>query len=155
MGQLLFKKIFWDAIRDGSKRTTIRRWTAARLKAGGRAFAPGIGWLAIELVEIVPDLSRLNDDDARADGFDSADAMRATLRLLYPDHDDDGGRGAAGAGAEMGDGRRWFRVAFRTETVTDGKAKVVCVKSSVLPKSRRATPTRRRRKSPRSNPPPI
>jgi hypothetical protein len=61
MGQLLFKKIFWDALRDGTKRTTIRRWSAPRLKPGQRAWTPGVGWLAIESVEQIDRLENLTD----------------------------------------------------------------------------------------------
>src|SRR6266487_519004 len=98
MGQLLFKKCFWDAIRRGSKRTTVRRWTSPRLRAGQRAFAPGLGWLFIEAVNIV-DLDQLDDADARADGFETLEQMKRALRRLYPSH--------------ARDGRQWFRVAFR------------------------------------------
>ena len=98
MGQLLFKKCFWDAIRAGRKRTTIRRWTSPRLRAGQRAFAPGLGWLMIESVDVV-ELEHLSDADARADGFDTLRQMKRTLHELYP--------------KQSRDGRRWFRIAFR------------------------------------------
>jgi hypothetical protein len=106
MGQLLFRKCFFESIRVGTKRTTIRRWSSARLKPGSRAYAPGIGWLIIEEVKIV-ELSRLKDADARADGFETADEMRETLRRLYPDAEKDL------------DGRQWFRVCFRVEEAAD------------------------------------
>ena len=101
MGQLLFKKCFWQPINDGSKRTTIRRWLRPHVKPGGRAFAPGIGWLMIDSIEIVS-LTKLTDDDARADGFASARAMRRALREIYP--------------RVARDNRKWFRVAFRRES---------------------------------------
>jgi hypothetical protein len=104
MGQLLFKKCFWDAIRRGTKRTTIRRWASARLKAGRRAWTPGLGWLEIESVQVV-ELADLGDADARADGFDSAGEMLRALRAIYPSHDSDG--------------RRWFRVTFRRDPAQD------------------------------------
>ncbi len=99
MGQLFFKKPLQAAIREGRKRTTIRRWRADRpaLRAGQRAYAPGVGWLAIDTVEAV-DLDGLSDDDARADGFDTAAALRGVLGELYPDGDSDG--------------KAWFRVCF-------------------------------------------
>jgi hypothetical protein len=97
MGQLFFKKPLQDAIRAGRKRTTIRRWDRARLRAGQEAFAPGIGWLAIERVEAV-DLRALADADAVADGFTSVRELRRVLRELYPDH--------------ANDGKHWFRVCF-------------------------------------------
>ena len=100
MGQLFFKKPLQDAIREGRKRTTIRRWPAAKpgVLAGQRAYSPGLGWLTIERVERV-DLEGLADADARADGFDTAAGLRKVLLALYPAH--------------AADGKRWFRVAFK------------------------------------------
>ena len=97
MGQLFFKKPLQDAIRDGRKRTTIRRWATPRVRAGQRAYAPGVGWLAIERVEPV-DLNSLSDSDAVADGIENAHVLRAVLTGLYPDHETDG--------------KAWFRVSF-------------------------------------------
>jgi hypothetical protein len=88
------------AIREGRKRTTIRRWKAGRpgVREGQRVFSPGLGWLSIEAVEAV-DLESLGDADARADGFDTVTALRDVLAALYPDR--------------AGDGKDWFRVSFR------------------------------------------
>ncbi len=97
MGQLLFKKCFWEAIRNGKKRTTLRRWDRPRVKAGGRAFTPGVGWLRVDGVDVV-ELASLGEADAGADGFSSLDEMRAALAVLYPAH--------------ATDGKQWFRVAF-------------------------------------------
>ena len=99
MGQLFFKKPLQVAIREGRKRTTIRRWPAARpaLRAGQRVFSPGLGWLSVEDVEPV-DLESMADDDAVADGFETADALRQVLLALYPLH--------------AADGKRWYRVRF-------------------------------------------
>ena len=102
MGQLLFKKCFWEPIRSGTKRTTLRRWNSARLRAGGRAFAPGVGWLRVARVEAV-ELSALGESDARADGFASMAEMRAALDAIYPDC--------------ATDGKQWFRVEFSCEPV--------------------------------------
>jgi hypothetical protein len=102
MGQLLFKKCFFAAIRGGTKRTTIRRWASARLKVGQSAYTPGLGRLLIESVEVVH-LDDLTDADAQADGFASTTEMRAALRSLYPHTHDDG--------------RKWFRIAFRAEAI--------------------------------------
>ena len=109
MGQLLFKKCFWEAIRAGRKWTTVRRWISPRLRAGQRAFAPGLGWLIIEAVDVV-ELDDLADADARADGFESIGLMKRALHELYPSHADDG--------------RRWFRVAFRTEAAAAAPKKI-------------------------------
>ena len=102
MGQLFFKKPLQVAIREGRKRTTIRRWPAARpgVRAGQRVFSPGLGWLSIDAVEPV-DLDALGDDDARSDGFDTAAALRQVLLSLYPLHAEDG--------------KRWFRVRFSVD----------------------------------------
>ena len=97
MGQLLFKKCFWEPIRNGTKRTTLRRWDRPRVKAGGRAFAPGVGWLRVDRVDVV-DLAALGEADARADGFDTLDEMMTALEALYPAH--------------AADGKQWYRVAF-------------------------------------------
>jgi hypothetical protein len=118
MGQLFFKKPLQDAIREGRKRTTIRRWDRPRLHAGQQAFAPGVGWLAIERVEPV-DLATLADADAVADGFASLRELRQVLLELYPDH--------------ARDGKDWFRVCFsvsrllektRADAVPDGQGQL-------------------------------
>ena len=102
-GQLFFKKPLQVAIREGRKSTTIRRWDRAKpgMQAGEVAYAPGVGWLAIEAVEKV-DLDLLGEDDARADGFESLAGLRQLLFALYPDH--------------AADGKDWFRVRFRLRT---------------------------------------
>ena len=100
MSQLFFKKPLQDAIRQGRKRTTIRRWPAGRpgVRAGQRVYSPGLGWLTIERVEAV-ELEKLVDADAEADGFDTAAGLRQVLLALYPDH--------------AADGKNWFRVCFK------------------------------------------
>ena len=109
MGQLLFKKVFWDAIRAGRKRTTVRRWDRPRVSAGSRAYAPGLGWLSVERVDEIADLRRLSEADAVADGFETVKDMIEALVSLYPDH--------------ASDGKRWFRVAFRAEElVAEGES---------------------------------
>ena len=115
MGQLLFKKVFWDAIRGGTKRTTVRRWATPRVKAGQRAWSPGVGWLMVESIERVERLDQLSDTDAAADGFSSAAEMRAALRAIYPHAARDGDGDGDEDGHRPGDDRAWFRVAFRTE----------------------------------------
>ena len=97
MSLLLFKKCFLEPIRAGQKRSTIRRWRSPRVRAGGRAFSPGIGWVTIEDVNEI-NLRDLDNADARADGFDNATQMRRELRRIYP--------------AIKKDGKCWFRVRF-------------------------------------------
>lgn len=98
MSLLLFKKCYLEAIRTGLKQTTIRRWSRPRVRAGGRAYSPGLGWICIENVDEV-ELRKLDDGDARADGFGSAAQMRKELRRIYP--------------KVKTDGKFWFRVRFR------------------------------------------
>ena len=102
MGQLFFKKALQAAIREGRKRTTIRRWPAARpaMREGQRVFSPGLGWLRVDSIERV-DIDALGDDDARSDGFDTAVALRQVLLSLYPLHAEDG--------------KQWFRVRFSVQ----------------------------------------
>lgn len=98
MSQLFFKKRYQDAIRSGQKHTTIRRWNRPMVRPESKAYSPGLGWLAIDSVDAI-ELESLGDEDARSDGFQTADEMRALLRTLYPQH--------------ASDGKRWFRVRFR------------------------------------------
>ena len=109
MSQLFFKKPLQLAIREGRKRTTIRRWLAGRpaMRAGQRVFSPGLGWLLIDGVDPV-NLAGLCDDDARADGFDTAAGLRDVLLSLYPQH--------------ATDGKHWFRVRFRIDVLRPAAA---------------------------------
>ena len=80
---LLFKKKFLPAIRQGEKTQTIRLWKHRRLRSGQRSYIPGAGYVRIDAVEEVQ-LERLTDDDARLDGFDTADELRAEIERIYP-----------------------------------------------------------------------
>jgi hypothetical protein len=79
---LLFKKKFLPAIRSGEKTQTIRLWKHRRMRSGQRSYIPGAGYVRIVLVEEVQ-IERLTDEDARPDGFDSADQLRAEIERLY------------------------------------------------------------------------
>lgn len=81
---LLFKKKFLPAIRRGEKTQTIRLWKYRRMKAGQRSYIPGAGYIRIAQVEQIQ-LDQLTDEDARPDGFDSADQLRRELEGLYPE----------------------------------------------------------------------
>jgi hypothetical protein len=94
---LLFKKRFLDAIRRGEKTQTIRLWKHRRMKAGQRSYIPGAGPIRVLAVDEVS-LDQLTDADARPDGFDSADVLRAEIARLYPN--------------QAADGHRAFRVIF-------------------------------------------
>jgi hypothetical protein len=108
MAQLFFKKSLQIAIREGRKRTTIRRWPEDRpgIRGGQRVFSPGLGWLSVEAVEPV-DLDSLGDEDAGADGFDTAARLRQVLLSLYPAH--------------ASDGKHWFRVRFSVEQLRSAR----------------------------------
>ena len=80
---LLFKKKFLQAIRAGEKTQTIRLWKHRRMRAGQRSYIPGVGYIRVTAVEEV-ELDRLTDADARPDGFESADLLRAEIARLYP-----------------------------------------------------------------------
>jgi len=98
MSLLLMKKCFFDAIRAGTKVTTIRRWKTKRVKPGSRAFCPGLGWLAVKSVEPV-ELNHLSEQDAQADGFETLAGMLGALEAIYPE--------------TSTDGKTWFRVKFK------------------------------------------
>jgi hypothetical protein len=79
---LLFKKKFLPAIRAGEKTQTIRLWSVRRMKSGQRSYIPGAGY--IRVVSVTPvDVQSLTDDDARPDGFSSANELRQELATLY------------------------------------------------------------------------
>lgn len=80
---LLFKKKFLPAIRAGQKTQTIRLWKYRRMRPGQRSYIPGVGYIGITQVDEV-ELESLTDDDARPDGFDTADQLRAEIARLYP-----------------------------------------------------------------------
>ena len=79
---LLFKKKFLPAIRQGQKTQTIRLWKHRRMRPGQRSYIPGAGYIRITGVEQVQ-LDRLTDEDARPDGFQTADQLRREIRRLY------------------------------------------------------------------------
>lgn len=83
MPQLFFKRDLQQAIREGRKVTTIRRWDRPLLAVGQQAFSPGLGWLLVEAVEVV-ELESLSDDHARADGFETKVLLVQALREFYP-----------------------------------------------------------------------
>jgi len=82
---LLFKKKFLPAIRAGEKTQTIRLWNCRRMRAGQRSYIPGAGYIRVTAVDEV-ELESLTDDDARPDGFDTAEQLRDEIAQLYPDH---------------------------------------------------------------------
>ena len=81
---LLFKKKFLPAIRSREKTQTIRLWNVCRMKSGQRSYIPGAGYIRVISVGPV-ELELLSDDDARPDGFATAEALRTELTTLYAD----------------------------------------------------------------------
>jgi hypothetical protein len=80
---LLFKKKFLPAIREGQKTQTIRLWKYRKMRTGQRSYIPGAGYIRLSNVEEVQ-LDALTDDDARPDGFETADQLRDEIVRLYP-----------------------------------------------------------------------
>ncbi len=80
---LLFKKKFLPAIRRGDKTQTIRLWKFRRMRSGQRSYIPGAGYIRVDSVESIA-LDQLTDEDARPDGFGTADELRGELARLYP-----------------------------------------------------------------------
>ncbi len=72
------------AILSGGKTQTIRLWKHCRMRAGQSSYIPGVGRIRVLAVEEV-NLDELTDADARPDGFETADALRAEIARLYPD----------------------------------------------------------------------
>lgn len=80
---ILFKERFRSALLDGSKSTTLRAWKKRLAKPGVVAKTNlGIN-LFVESVEELP-LGAIDDAIARADGFESAEALMICLREIYP-----------------------------------------------------------------------
>lgn len=80
---LLFKKKFLEAIRAGEKTQTVRLWKYCRMRSGQRSYIPGAGYIRVSGVSEVQ-LEDLTDDDARPDGFATADLLREEIARLYP-----------------------------------------------------------------------
>jgi len=92
---LLFKKKYLDAIRAGT-----RLWKHRRMRSGQRSYIPGIGYIDVATVEEVR-LEDLTDEDARPDGFATADALRAELAEFYAE--------------QLADGYQAYRVTFKVQ----------------------------------------
>ncbi len=86
---LLFKKKFLPAIREGRKTQTIRLWKHRKMRAGQRSYILGAGYIRITAVDQVQ-LDTLTDDDARPDGFETAEQLRSEIARLYPEQLDAG-----------------------------------------------------------------
>jgi len=102
---LLFKKKFLPAIRQGEKTQTIRLWKHRRMRPGQRSYIPGAGHVRVTAVVEVA-LDELTDADARPDGFDSAEELRAELARLYP--------------TQLAQGYRAYRIEFELVATRGG-----------------------------------
>ena len=94
---LLFKKKFLEAIRTGRKTQTIRLWKHRRMKAGQRSYIPGAGYIRVTAVDEVA-VESLTDEDARLDGFETAEQLQAEIGQLYT--------------TQLADGQKAYRVVF-------------------------------------------
>lgn len=94
---LLFKKKFLPAIRQGVKTQTIRLWKWRRMRTGQRSYIPGVGYIRITAVDEVC-LEQLTDADARPDGFETAEQLRAEIAQLYSQ--------------QLADGYQAYRICF-------------------------------------------
>jgi len=112
---LLFKKKFLPAIRSGEKTQTIRLWSVCRMKAGQRSYIPGAGYIRVVSVDAV-DLPSLSDDDARPDGFSTADALRRELTALYA--------------GQLAAGHRAYRIRFELLSSEEQAAAVAARKAA-------------------------
>lgn len=109
---LLFKKKYLDAIRAGEKTQTVRLWKHRRMKPGQRSYIPGAGYIHVDTVDEV-ELAELTDDDARRDGFATADLLRREIVQLYRE--------------QLTDGYRAYRVTFHTVERGDAVADAASV----------------------------
>jgi hypothetical protein len=105
---LLFKKKFLAAIRAGQKTQTIRLWKYRRMRAGQRSYIPGAGYIRILAVDEVA-LEALTNEDARPDGFDTADQLRAEIASLYPQ--------------QLAAGHRAYRIVFQLAPAEEQRKK--------------------------------
>lgn len=106
---LLFKKKFLAAIRTGEKTQTIRLWSACRMRGGQRSYIPGAGYIRVLSVEPV-EIALLTDEDARPDGFATADDLRREIAALYAD--------------QVAAGQRAYRIRFELLSETEQRAAV-------------------------------
>ncbi len=80
---LFLKKEYFDAVRAGTKTTTLRFWRHRRVRPGSVHWVRGLGQLYIESVRLV-ELDELTDADAGRDGFENLSALRLAMDEHYP-----------------------------------------------------------------------
>lgn len=79
---LFLRKQYFEAIRAGTKTTTIRFWRYAMVRAGREEAVRGLGRLRIESVEEIS-FDGLTDADAQADGFADLAGLQRALGEHY------------------------------------------------------------------------
>ncbi|HEY8075464.1 MAG TPA: ASCH domain-containing protein [Labilithrix sp.] len=84
---LLFKKPFWQGLESGAITLTFRRWQKPHVRVGGRYRCHPIGVLEVDDVRLVP-AKDITEEDARAAGFESREALVSYLAELGPLADD-------------------------------------------------------------------
>jgi hypothetical protein len=80
---LMMKKQFFAAIRSGEKTTTLRYWRYAMVKPGSVHNVRGLGRVCVDAVTVVEEAA-LTDEQARADGFATREALCEALAAMYP-----------------------------------------------------------------------
>ncbi len=75
---LFFQKRFLDGLVSGAVTVTFRRWTTAKVRAGGRYRAHPIGVMVVDAIERVP-FSAVTPAEARMAGFRSLRELREYL----------------------------------------------------------------------------
>jgi len=80
---LLFKKPFHAGLASGAITLTFRRWQKPHVRPGGRYRCHPIGVLEVDAIELVT-VEQITDDDARAAGFATRDALIVYLAELGP-----------------------------------------------------------------------
>ncbi len=80
---LLMKKIFFDAIKQGRKTTTLRFWRYQRVKPGSIHTIVGLG--RVKIVDVVClSYDSLTERDAKDDGFATLAELKKALADMYP-----------------------------------------------------------------------
>ncbi|MFW5840227.1 MAG: ASCH domain-containing protein, partial [Planctomycetota bacterium] len=80
---LLMKKRFFDDIRHGRKKTTLRYLSRRLVRPDTFHNVRGLGRIHVTAVSQV-DLADLDDADAQADGLEGLDGLRQALEEIYP-----------------------------------------------------------------------
>ena len=81
----MFSRDLRDAVARGEITVSIRLWSRAKVKAGGRYETSGVV-IEIDSVELLP-FSAVNDDDVRASGERDRDALRERAAHSGPIND--------------------------------------------------------------------